>query len=222
MSRLLTAAPVLAAVLLLPALAPQAQPTEDQKRIERLEMRVLELEIGEKERRIAELELHVAILEAYLKKQDPRLAAGFEKGLQAAKVVVCANNLRQLWVLQTWYSTQFGGTKKEMPSATGSAFWIALTKTEPPLLAETELRSLVCPLSGRNPLPGYTTYRGPSISVNKLAGDDVVGCCEPGHHPDGTINVLKKSGEVVAVGPNDALFKKAVDSTSRLSAEDKK
>jgi hypothetical protein len=117
---------------------------------------------------------------------------------------------------------QFGGRMKAMPSATGSGFWLALTKTAPPLIDLTELDVLVCPFSGQKARAGFTTYRGPTIPVNRLAGDDVVGCCEPGHHPDGTINVLKKSGDVLTVGPSDPLYKKAVDGTSALAVEEKK
>jgi hypothetical protein len=220
MARVMIATTLLVAVLALPAFAPQQQ---DQERLKKLEMRVTELEVGDKfQKRIAELELHVAILEAYLKKVDPKFGPAMERGLSAAKVAECGNNLRQLWTLQMVYMSQFGGRLKAMPTATGSSFWLALTKTEPPLLDETELEVLICPFSGQKPRPGFTTYRGPAVNVNKLAADDAVGCCEPGHHPDGSINVLKKNGEVVTVAPTEALFKKAVDGTAALPADGKK
>jgi hypothetical protein len=35
--------------------------------------------------------------------------------------------------------------------------------------------------------------------VSELKGDDVVGCCEPGNHPTGSICVLLKDGSVHVV-----------------------
>jgi hypothetical protein len=202
----------------------QAECFQEADRTEKLERRVAEDQdrIEKLEKKVAELELHIGLLEGYLKLQDPKFAAGMEKALTRAKVTMCANNLRQLWTLETFYMSKFGGRMKALPSATGSAFWLALTKTEPPIINETALDVLVCPFSGQKPRNGFTTYRGPIVSANRLAGGDVVGCCEAGHHPDGTINVLKKSGDVVAVGPSDPLYKIAIDSTSALSVEEKK
>src|SRR5262249_40002428 len=117
MSRAFIAGALILALLALPSAVPQSQPPQDRERVEKLE------------KRIAELELHVAMLEAYLKSQNPKFAAGLEKGLTAAKVTTCANNLRQLYMLQFTYMSKFGGRMKAMPSATGSAFWLALTKT---------------------------------------------------------------------------------------------
>lgn len=130
----------------------------------------------------------------------------------------CSNNLEQLWKMQQVYATQFGGKRKLMPQETGEAFWLKLAATQPPIIDGTLLEILVCPLSGREVKPGFTSYRGPRSSVNSLKDDDVVGCCEPGSHPDGTINVLLKNGTVQSAGPKDDLHARALKATLSTSA----
>jgi hypothetical protein len=166
------------------------------------------------EKRVAELEARVQQLEALLRKMADQPGQEVPKAMLKVKKAMCGDNLRQLWVLETVYMTQFGGRAKAMPSATGPAFWLALARTQPALIEESELDILVCPLSGKKSRPDFTTYRGPAKLMARLAGDDVVGCCEPGHHPDGTITVLKKNGEVLAVGPDDPVYKRALETTT--------
>jgi hypothetical protein len=181
--------------------APAAEaPSQDQDRIEKLEKRVQELEA-----RVQQLESLVKALQA---------GSAMDKATLKAKEKICADNLRQLWVLETTYMGQFGGRSKSMPDASGPAFWLALTKTQPALLEESELDALVCPLSGKKAKTGFTTYRGPARWLGKLEWDDPVGCCEPGHHPDGTITILKKNGDVVTAGPEDPVYKKAMLTTT--------
>ncbi len=183
---------------------PFAPTVQDQERIEKLEKRIQELEA-----RVRELEALVKTLQH---------AAPMDRATLTAKEKICADNLRQLWVLETTYMGQFGGRTQSMPDASGPEFWLALTKTQPALIEESELGALVCPLSGKQAKPGFTTYRGPARWIARLQGDDPVGCCEPGHHPDGTITVLKKNGDVVTVGPDDPVFKRAMATTTTDSA----
>jgi hypothetical protein len=103
---------------------------------------------------------------------------------------------------------------KKMPDDTGSDFWLALTKTMPPILEEKDLALLVCPLSKVKPRAGFTNYRGPAKKITDLKAGDPVGCCEPGSHPGGRISVLTKDGERHLVGPDDLLYKKALETTA--------
>jgi hypothetical protein len=143
------------------------------------------------------------------------LVPATSKAIVRAKATSCANNLSQLWRMQCVYMAQFGGRQKKMPSATGGAFWLALSKTEPPLIDESMAEMFICPLSGQPARPGFTSYRGPKRDVSTLAEGDVVGCCEPGCHPGGSINVLLKSGEVIEVNPGEELYQKALKDTVR-------
>jgi hypothetical protein len=129
----------------------EAPALQDPERVEKLE------------KRVAELEARVQQLETLLKTLTGQLGPAIDKATARAKEAMCANNLRQLWVLET-------------------------------------------------------TYIGPAKAMNKLAFDDPVGCCEPGHHPGGTITVLKKTGEVVTVGPDDPVYKRALETTTSQSA----
>jgi hypothetical protein len=187
-----------------------AENPQDQERIEKLE------------KRVQELEARVRQLETILQTLNVQQAKAVDRAILAAKNAGCKNNLRQLWTLQYTYRSQFGGPSKAMPTATGPAFWLTLLKTKPPLLDETELECLVCPLSGKTPKAGFTTYRGPAKPVALLGEDDAVGCCEPGHHPDGTISVLMKSGDVVTVGPGDPVYKRALETTTNQTAAPEK
>lgn len=132
-----------------------------------------------------------------------------------AKVTSCMNNLSQLWKMQNIYMSQFGGRLKKMPSETGSAFWLALSKTEPPLIDPLNFDIYVCPVVGFPPPGTETSYLGPKQEVGTLKAGDIVGCCAPGNHPDGSITVLMNTGDVLKVGPGDPLFFKALQSTKR-------
>jgi hypothetical protein len=188
------------AVLALLAAAPQ-----DAKRIEELELRVRQLE-----KKIEGME---QFLMKILTEGLPAVQESMKGALARAKETSCANNLSQLWKLQMVYMAQFGGRAKSMPAETGPAFWLALSKTEPPLIDAEVLEIYVCPATSEKPRAGFTSYRGPAKKVQELREDDVVGCCEPGNHPGGSICVLLKNGSVQVVKPENALYKKAVEGT---------
>ncbi|MBI3854921.1 MAG: type II secretion system protein [Planctomycetes bacterium] len=138
------------------------------------------------------------------------LLPAITRAIKRARVTSCANNLRQLWTLQTTYMSQFGGRMKAMPSAEGSAFWSALTTTTPPLVDPTEMEVFLCPVKGE-PTVGEIDYWGPGAKVNRLAGGDPVGCDDPDNHKEGSSssstdasgNVLRKSGDVLELTGND-------------------
>ena len=164
------------------------------------------------ERQVADLQEKVAALErlvTLLMEGNPR----FAKALKAAKETSCANNLRQLWAMQMNYSVVFGGRTKQMPPSTGADFWLALSKTEPPMIEEEVYDIYVCPFSGEKPRAGFTSYRGPAKKVGEIPGAGVVGCCV---HADGSANVLYKSGDVKTLGPDDPATKAAIEGTQGL------
>jgi prepilin-type N-terminal cleavage/methylation domain-containing protein len=136
------------------------------------------------------------------------LLPAITRAIRRARVTSCANNLRQLWVLQTTYMSQFGGRMKVMPKDTGSAFWSALSTTTPPLIDTTEMEIFLCPVKGE-PQIGEIDYYGPGATVNKLKGGDPVGCDDPVNHAEGTGqndasgNVLRKSGDVLELTGNE-------------------
>lgn len=138
------------------------------------------------------------------------LLPAITRAIRRARVTSCANNLRQMWTLQTTYMSQFGGRMKAMPSVDGAGFWSALTTTAPPLIDNTEMEVLLCPVKGE-PMIGEIDYWGPGSSVNKLKGGDPVGCDDPENHMEGADssgndasgNVLRKSGDVLELTGND-------------------
>src|SRR5688500_18944615 len=101
------------------------------------------------------------------------LLPAITRAIKRARVTSCANNLRQLWTLQTTYMSQFGGRMKAMPTSEGTAFWSALTTTVPPLVDPSEMEVFLCPVKGE-PQIGEIDYFGPGMKVNKLAGGDPV------------------------------------------------
>lgn len=133
---------------------------------------------------------------------------------QEDKKASCANHLQTLWKFQNVYMSQFGGRMKKMPDDIGPDFWLALEKTKPPILDAASAEFLVCPLSKDKPKAGFTNYRGPAKKISELKASDAVGCCEPGSHPDGTITVLYKDGDVKVLKPSDDLYKKALETTA--------
>ncbi len=115
---------------------------------------------------------------------------------ERAQATSCANNLSQLWRMQVVYSAQFGGRMKEMPDKTGEAFWMALSRTSPPLIDETSLDIYLCPLRGDSS-PGRCDYRGPAKRVSEAGEADPVGADKDGNHRrTGGGNVLLKDGSV--------------------------
>ena len=140
------------------------------------------------------------------------LLPAITRAITRAMVTSCANNLRQLWTLQTTYMSQFGGRMKAMSPAEGGMFWQVLTSVTPPLVDSTEMEVFLCPVKGQ-PTIGEIDYWGPGKSVNKLAGGDPVGCDDPENHTQGSSsggsgndasgNVLRKSGDVLEMNGND-------------------
>jgi len=126
----------------------------------------------------------------------------------------CMNNLSQLWKLQCVYMSQFGGRMKSMPKETGKDFWLALSKTQPPLLDETEFEIYVCPVSGLKPKAGVCSYAGPAQTVARAAADDPVGLCDDEGHGDEVI-LLRKSGDVMQVPREGPEHQAALKATKR-------
>jgi prepilin-type N-terminal cleavage/methylation domain-containing protein len=114
------------------------------------------------------------------------LLPAITRAIRRARVTSCANNLRQLWTLQT--------------------------STTPPLIDATEMEVFLCAVKG-DPTPGEIDYFGPGRSVNQLAGGDPVGCDDPDNHREGNSsgsggndasgNVLRKSGDVLEMNGNE-------------------
>jgi len=129
-------------------------------------------------------------------------------GPSQAKKTLCANNLKQLWILQYAHAKKEGG-KSVMPRSTGAAFWLSL-EGSPDVASEPDV--FVCPLSGKAAGKGVTTYRGPKADVNTLPAEAVVGCCT-GFHGDGSVTVLRKDGSVVLEEKGSAVQKEALEAT---------
>lgn len=136
----------------------------------------------------------------------------FAGAVDSAKKTMCMNNLSTLWKLQHNYMVSFGGPEKLMPQKTGSAFWLELTRTRPPLIDATLKDILRCPMAGSGAEP--CTYRGPARDVKQLDDEDVVGCCAE-IHGDGSITVLQRNGSVQLALPRDPLHAQALSSTKR-------
>jgi hypothetical protein len=105
------------------------------------------------------------------------------------KVLACQENLRALYQARS---------KAPPPGVNdlGSAYWVRLTKTSPPLVAAETLR---CPLLHLPEAPACQ-YFGPASDPAKLDAKDPIGCdLPPSHSDDGSQggNVLLNSGEVV-------------------------
>ncbi|MHC4607170.1 MAG: DUF2950 family protein [Planctomycetota bacterium] len=186
-----------------------AQDDDLEKKVEKLEKRIAALE-----KKLDELNELVELLKTI----RPVLDATVTR----MHVTQCANNLSFLWKMQLNYMVIFGGTMKAMPTETGAAFWLKLTTTGPPLIDADTFDKLVCPGSREKPRAGFCNYRGPASDVNPLGDDGIVGGCEPGHHPDGVINVLFKSGEIVTLTPDDRLYDTALEKTKGVFKPEKK
>jgi prepilin-type N-terminal cleavage/methylation domain-containing protein len=135
------------------------------------------------------------------------LLPAIAKAIRRARVTSCANNLSQLWKMQNVYMSQFGGRMKAMPTLQGTAFWDALTKTQPPLIDSTMLDIFLCPVKGDSPQGDYD-YNGPAKPVSRLADGDMVGSDDRESHKEGASdegsgNVLRKSGDVLEVSGPD-------------------
>ncbi len=134
------------------------------------------------------------------------LLPSIARAIHNAKVTSCANNLRQLWTMEMNYSISHGGRMKAMPRETGSAFWQALSTTQPPLIEPSQQEIYLCSVKGDGNL-GDIDYFGPGMPIGKLAGGDPVGCDDPANHAEGSEtgsgNVLRKSGDVMEYPSGD-------------------
>ena len=127
-----------------------------------------------------------------------------EPGIRRARQMSCANNLRQLHQLATHHASTHPG---EWPSLQEGGLWLSLTKCQPPILDQTELEVLLCPVKG-DPIVGTCDYRGPRLPFTSMAPRDIVGADLPGNHGDvegGT--VLFKDGGALDLDPQDPLWK---------------
>ena len=98
-----------------------------------------------------------------------------------------------------------------MLTATGSEFWLALSKTQPPLIDLTMVEIYCCPFSRKKE---GCTYAGPAQDVNELADGDPVGLCDdPGHGE--TVVILYKSADVRIVPRNGEEHRKALEKTKK-------
>jgi hypothetical protein len=124
-----------------------------------------------------------------------------ETGIQAARRISCANNLRQLYALGVSYSSQHQG---DWPAAGEEGLWLSFTRTEPPLIAQDELEVLLCPVKGE-PETGSCDYRGPRIPVRSLKKGDILSADKRGNHgADQGGHVLLLDGSVLEPGLHDA------------------
>lgn len=121
----------------------------------------------------------------------------------------CANNLKQLYMMQSNYCVQFGGPRKLMPDSTGKDFWLTLSRTTPPLIDSSRLDVYLCPASGDDGGIGVCTYWGPAADVNRYADGDPVGMCDDEGH-GGKVILLRKSGDVATVDRNAPLYQQAL------------
>jgi hypothetical protein len=94
--------------------------------------------------------------------------------------------------------------KNALPKQTGAAFLKALKDggylDDPP----------ICPHAGA------PAYRAPAKDVNQMDELDVIFCDEPGNHPDGAINVLRKNGAMEALRPDHPDYAKALKTTTSI------
>jgi hypothetical protein len=98
------------------------------------------------------------------------------------------------------YKAQHG----HFPAARGSEYWLALWKTDPPLI-ERELQDLLfCPMRGDDPRPGATDYRGPAFPAAQYTDNDPIGAdLADNHDEEYGINVIRPAGDVQRVYRND-------------------
>jgi type II secretory pathway pseudopilin PulG len=122
-----------------------------------------------------------------------------------SRMLACQSNLQQLYKLGTVYATMHKG---EWPKAHGSDFWIAFSKTTPPLIEPEAREVLTCPLRD-DASPGDCHYRGPRIPFSQLDSQDPIVADLEGNHGEGEpINVVLKDGSVFDEAPGDTLWKK--------------
>jgi prepilin-type N-terminal cleavage/methylation domain-containing protein len=141
----------------------------------------------------------------------------FNRSVGVSKRTGCINHLAQLWKMQHHYMAAFGGAgEKAMPRETGSAFWLRLATTQPPMIDATMEDLFRCPVLSQHRVRGACDYRGPASDVNRFQDGDVVGADAVGNHgaAEGG-NVLLMSGDVQTASRDHPLWLRAASSTHR-------
>lgn len=116
-----------------------------------------------------------------------------------------AARLEKLQACEAHLHAMFEAQAKAPPNPmqeTGRAYWVRLTRAQPPLLDASLLK---CPFVDAEDAP-YCQYYGPAGEILKYDEKDPIGCdIETNHSPNGRQggNVLLKSGVVVTdhMGP---------------------
>ncbi len=141
--------------------------------------------------------------------------AGLLHTQDARRVTTCANNLAQLYKMMHNYTAQYGGADREMPVATGDAFWLYLSTMTPPMIDKSVKDIYQCPVE--NVDDEGCDYRGPAKNINLSdVGDaDPVGADVDGNHGEGKGgNVVRKAGDVLTVAAKDPVWLKAATATT--------
>jgi hypothetical protein len=135
------------------------------------------------------------------------LLPAIARATRNAKVISCVNNQSQLWKMMNNYMVMYGGSRKAMPSTTGGAFWLELSRTSPPLVDPSMMDIYECAVEGGPNAAGTTDYRGPAGNVNTFGDGDPVGADKVGNHGRGEGgNVVRKSGDIQTVSEMDPLW----------------
>jgi hypothetical protein len=125
-------------------------------------------------------------------------------GCHLPKTSICSKNLSQLYKIGTAYAASHRG---QWPDPQKANYWVAFTKTSPPLIEPEGLSILSCP-AREEQLPDECDYRGPIVPWNKLSPSDPIAADRPGNHEGRGINVLFKDGSVMEVELDDPRWKR--------------
>jgi hypothetical protein len=137
---------------------------------------------------------------AYLAAAAVVVTPAVRKSLVQAKTSRCMSNCYSVSFAVTQHQTD----KAKYPSKTGDAFLKELAGLQ---YLQGEL---ACPHAGK------PAYRGPVRDINQMQDEDVIFCDEPGNHPDGSINVVRRNGQVETLGRDHPDYRKALDTTKGL------
>jgi hypothetical protein len=122
------------------------------------------------------------------------------KAQENAKTSACLAGLSEVF----FALAQHQDDKKAMPKQTGGDFFKALKDggylDELPVCAHA----------------GTPSFRGPAKDVNQMDELDVLACDEPGNHPDGTINVVRKNGAMESLKKDHPDYAKALKTTTSI------
>lgn len=146
---------------------------------------------------LVELLVVVVVLAVIASLIIPPIARSFRHD----KVRACADNFRKLHVAQQTYISLHPG----VPHPLGMAYWVALTRTSPPLIEPSQREILTCPVLG-DPDAGDCQYLGPAADAGSLGPTDPLGCDLVLNHSETGAeggNVLLKSGAVVTDNTRD-------------------